>query len=148
MVGAYSGIKKEYEPIKKITDRILGIAGIWIFCYSVSGFITKPNEFWKFETLKGFVFAPLMTAGFLPFIFAWTLFTEYEGFFTRVGFFHKNNPELARKMKLIGVRYAKFNPWKLRQLWRRNLNKFINAGSEADLPGLLVMDENSVPENY
>lgn len=88
------------------------------FVLTISAVLQITNQFQSFAsvgTLRDFALPPLMTLGFLPFLFALGLFFSYENLFIRLHFFVEG-AELVRFAKIrilltFHVRRTLLNEW-------------------------------------
>jgi hypothetical protein len=106
----------KYYQVKNFLQIVFGIAGIAYLFFSLYKIYQDFTEFASFGTLKSFLFPILMTIIFLPFIYLYTLFTQYESLFVRLGFSLKDNNALLQYAKKRILSEANISITKIRKI--------------------------------
>jgi len=137
-VMAYSENRKEYEPAHKLSTRMLGIIGT-VIC--VSAIWRLFNDFENFATVKSlgdFLTPIILSLMFIPFVYCFALFANYETLFVRIQFFVKNrDEEISKRAKLktvlaFGLNLRALNDWakELSKHWFESAEQYSKALSE------------------
>jgi len=114
---AISETSKEYYQVRNFLQILFGIIGIGYLIFSFYKIYQDFSEFASYGTLKSFLFPILMMILFLPFIYLYTLFIQYESLFVRLGFSLKDDKVLrryAKKRILIAVNISLLKLKKIR----------------------------------
>lgn len=77
-INAYSGIKTEYEPTKKLTNWILAVLGISMLLFAFSQILFNYHSLTTTYNLQTFILPPILTITFIPFLYIFTLVMAYE----------------------------------------------------------------------
>jgi len=83
IMNTYAGTKKEYEIVKRLSNNILSIWGIFLIIYIVLNAISSYQDLLVFGNFQAFLLPLLLTIAFLPFLYVLALFMIYESIFTR-----------------------------------------------------------------
>lgn len=116
LISSVSGLIKEGEILKKVSNFILSTVGVLIIFYALNRIITTPNSFFSLETLTSFLLPPLLTFGFIPFLYCLAILAGYEQIFVRLNSFLKEDKKLKNFTKKTIFFSCGFN--------LNNLNKF------------------------
>lgn len=102
LISAYSESNEKYQPIKAISDWVIGIIGICIIISALSTAINNPNAIIDVKTIQEFFLPIILTILFIPFIFLLALYSIYEVIFLRFDVWIKDR-ELSSyaKFKLL-----------------------------------------------
>ena len=101
--------KEENKQVIALLNGILSYVGIVIFCYVIYQVITSPNELFTIENLKSFLFAPLFTILFLPFVFLIVVYSKYELIFLNINRYNFLDKRRKLRIKFAMVRYGNIN---------------------------------------
>jgi hypothetical protein len=121
-VSAVAGLKPETEIAKRFVDRLTTVVGLLILLGTAGYVIRNWAGLDQKELALLFVLPIWLTATTLPFIFAFSLFANYETTFTRIDLFSKDNPRARRRAKL-----ALISVYGLRN---RELHRFAGPGAQ------------------
>lgn len=125
-----SKMDKKHTSVTKIVSFILGIIGLIIIGYTCYKSITDFNNFASFQNLQSFLFPILLTAIYIPFLYAIIVFMFYEEFFVVINSAFRHRKLLAKHAKREIWNKAGFSLSKVRLL-RNNLKVFsINTKKE------------------
>lgn len=116
--------KNDLLLAKKLTDFMLGIAGIFLFIFSLTKVFGDYHSLLNVDNLRAFLSPICLTLAFLPFLYCFALFMAYETAFVRLDVsVGKRDKELSK--------FAKHKFFISFGLSLKNLNKFLaeNAGS-------------------
>lgn len=134
MMNAVAATKKEWLPVKKLTDGLIATIGIYILLFAISRMIGGFRTFATIHTLETFLLPIIFTLIFLPFIYVVALFAEYEMLFVRLEHvWFKNNKSL--------IKYAKRQVFKTCLL---NLRKVKNLSAKSAFAFMEVKDKAGV----
>ena len=112
---AVSESKPEFSSAKTLLKWVLAVFGLALTLLAVLQIASQFQTFASIGTLRDFALTPLMTLGFLPFLFVLGLFYSYENLFNRLHFFVEG-AELVRFAKIrilltFHVRRSLLNEW-------------------------------------
>ena len=112
---AFSETDNQYDSVKKILNGFMVIIGSSLLIYAVYKTITDFSKFATLKNLQDFYLPILYSLSFIPFIYLIALYSNYETFFIRLGFFVEQSSVL---------RYAKFRTIFATNLSIKNLNSW------------------------
>lgn len=98
-MNTLSGMKGEYKPVKKLTDLILAIFGIYTLVFALSHLLSDYHGVATFYNLRVFVLQPILTLSYLPFLYVFALFMAYETLFVRLNCLHRGDKKLVEFIK-------------------------------------------------
>lgn len=119
LMQTFSENKKEFKLIQQIINVTLSIIGVTYLIIAIYHIFIDLTNFVSFNNLRSFLFAPILTILYLPFIYFMALFMQYETLFIRLSF------RLAEKKSIL--KYAKFQIFKFSQFNLKKLNNFTRA---------------------
>ena len=90
--------KKEYIAVGKLMQKIMTFTGFCYLIFSVQNIILNFHSFANVETLHKFIFAPMLTILFLPFVYFLTLYMIYDTFYVRIEISNKNKKLINPKI--------------------------------------------------
>jgi hypothetical protein len=105
MLNVFSSQKKEYNPVKKLTDMVLAIIGISLIVYSTYTLINAPNYLVK--AFHPFVLSIVLPILIIPFIYVFSVYAYYESLFDRIKRLQQYNP-LKHSVKLAIIFSLRF----------------------------------------
>lgn len=123
LLGAMTAIAdsdKQYAQVKKIINFILSLIGSIFLIYSLYMVITDFNNFVSVKTFEGFCLPIVLSILFLPFVYLVALYSNYETFFIRLGFFVED-PIVLKYAKTKTVQKMNINLNELRK-WSKYIN--------------------------
>lgn len=125
-----SKMDKKHEMVTKLVSSILGMLGLIIIGYTCYKSITDFENFASFQNLQSFLLPILLTAIYIPFLYAIIVFMFYEEFFLIINSAFRHRKLLAKYAKKRVWNEAGFSLSKVRLL-RNNLKVFrINTKKE------------------
>lgn len=134
MMNAVADTKKEWLPVKKLTDGILSIIGIYILIFTIFQIAKNFQDFRTMHNLESFLLPIIFTLLYLPFIYLLALFAEYELLFMRIGsFWLKDNKKLSKYAKRQALRTCLFSLNKLKKLSAKSPFAFMDVKNEIDV---------------
>jgi len=139
-MSAVSELKKEYLPVKKLFDFILSSIGIFFIVFALGKVFGDFQNIMTSQNLKTFILPPLLTVGFIPFVYFFALIMAYETLFVRLSIFNRNNPDLI-----------KFTKRKITYACRLNLpklNRFAKEGTQDLMSISTKKDVNAIIKKY
>jgi len=119
--AVFSESKREYLPVKKLTNFIIGIFGIVVLIYSIINLISDFQSVWTFDNLKAFLLPILLLIMYMPFLYLLTIYMVYELMFIRLDI-------VLNKDRAIN-RYAKKKILALCNINLMRLNKFVKENT-------------------
>ena len=117
---AISETKKEFEIVKKILAFIMSLIGFIFICHAGYMVVTDFKQFATFENFESFYLPILFSITFIPFVYLFALYSGYEMFFIRLGFF-VNDTKVLRYAKKKTIFAFNLNLWKLNG-WSKYVN--------------------------
>lgn len=134
---AYSGSKKEYNPIKNVLQFLLALYGIFLIIFAIVQVIGDFKDFATLYNLKDFLLAPLLTVSYLPFVYFLALYGTYDALFTRVDIFLRDqNTELRRFTKRQILHACLFNLKKLNRFSTNCTTQLMSIKNKSDIVSL------------
>lgn len=121
-MSAVSAMKPETMIVKRLADGILLVLGAAILIGTANHLVSEWAAIDKTELALTLALPIWLTVLTLPFIYAFSLFANYEDHFVRIGFFSKDNPRARRRAKL-----ALLASYHLRN---RELHRFAGIGPQ------------------
>jgi len=115
VLSAVAESKKEFLIVRKVSNFILGLAGICFVIFALTNTFMDFRSFANPENLHSLLLPPILTLSFLPFIYFFALYSLYESFFIRIDIFNDD--------KAIS-RYAKRKIFTKFHINLRRLRKF------------------------
>ena len=109
---AYSPTIDRGEKVVGFLSKTLGIIVLMVFLFAFYKIVVNFDTFFTLINLKIFVWIPILTILFLPFLYIQTLYMKYELLFCHINFMTKDL-SLRRALKMQVIRRAKFNLDKL-----------------------------------
>jgi hypothetical protein len=120
--------KRNLQAINVLKNTLAAIGTIFIF-YSLYKTITNSDDVFTAGNLKSFLFTPILTILYLPFIYFLALFVQYQSLFAFLKITTKDIA-LAELIKKRVIRKAKFNLIRLMKV-KRDMNR-IDFGDSQD----------------
>lgn len=120
-VSAVAGFKEENQPVKKATDALIWTAGLAMAVGAAYQAVTGFHLPMVATASRSFPLPVVLTAGFLPFLYAFSLTTAYETLFMRIGFFTGGDRSLCRFAKRQVVVVCRADLRRLRRFSRDGL---------------------------
>lgn len=101
--------KSENKQVLIFLNGILSYVGVVIFCYVVYKIVVSPEELFTIKNLKSFLFAPLFTILFIPFVFLTVVYSKYELIFLNINRYNFLDKSRKRRIKFAMLRYGNIN---------------------------------------
>ena len=122
MLQAFSEAGQRDKRVSQVLSNVLAAFGCVLLLYACYMLAVEPHAFFQADTFSDFVLPIALTILFLPFLFAFSLYVQYETLFTRIQFLYKTDSERrrAKRAALLGlhVRTQLLKRW-LRYVQRR-----------------------------
>jgi len=124
ILGGLLGIaasNKQYEAVQKSLNYVMAIIGTFFIGYALYMTVSDFNNLFILNNFKSFILPVFLTIMFLPFIYFWALYANYETLFIRLQFFVRDKSLLSyvKKKTILAFR---LNLWSL-----NNWSKYINT---------------------
>lgn len=136
-VGAVAESKKEYMPVKKITDFILSFFGISLIIFTLFKIFGDYYSFVTTDNLRSFFLPFLLTLTYLPFLYLFTLLVAYENLFGSLDIFLKENKTLANFAKRKIFRLCFFDLGKLNKFAKESIIDLLNLKDKSGILSLV-----------
>ena len=107
----------EYRIVKRFLNSIMTLIGLVFIIYAGYMIATDFRQFATFDNLEKFYLPIFLSVTFIPFVYLFALYSGYEMFFIRLGFFVEDKVVL-RYAKRKAVWAFNLNLWKLNK-WAR-----------------------------
>jgi hypothetical protein len=101
--------KNGNEKVIKFLNQILSYVGFIISCYVLYRLIKSPTELFTIKNLKSFLFAPLFTLLFIPFVFLIVAYSKYEQIFMNLNRYNFLSNKRKSKIKLAFFQFGNLN---------------------------------------
>jgi hypothetical protein len=123
IIGGLLGIaavKKEYASLQKSLNNLITFIGTLLVGYALYMAISDYKNLFTLNNFESFMLPILLTIMFLPFVYLWALYANYETLFTRYQFFanHKSFLPYLKKKTFLAFR---LNLWLLTK-WAKHIN--------------------------
>ena len=112
ILNVFVGMKDEYKPIKRLSDNILSSMGLCLIIFAIVSTINNFKDFNAINNMHKFVFTPILTLGYSPFIYLIALIIFYEITFLRINY--NTNRALMKYAKFKIIICCHFNLKKLK----------------------------------
>lgn len=132
-MDAYAGKKEEYKPVKKLTNRILGIVGFYMILFALFQIVSNYHSFPTLYNLKTFILPPILTIFYIPFLYIFVLIMAYEALFVRLDILIRENKALAKYTKLQVFNLCLLNLNKLNRFIQENNSNFLGLANKKDV---------------
>lgn len=125
----------KYVFVKKATDFLMSVFGMYLFGFAVASIIRNFYGFATSDNLRSFLLPMLLAIGYLPFLYAIALYELYESLFlVRLPICLRDNPSL--------LKYTKWKILRLCSLDRKRLKGFMrDEDVSIDLMNLKSADD-------
>jgi len=132
IIGGLLGIaavKKEYASLQKSLNNLMAFIGTLLVGYALYMAISDYKNLFTLYNFESFVLPILLTIMFLPFVYLWALYANYETLFIRFQFF-VNDKSLLPYLKKKTFLAFRLNLWLLNK-WAKHINtlRFENRAS-------------------
>lgn len=107
----------KYRIVKKFLNSTLVTFGIFSILYVLTQLVNSITTFVTLYNLRTFLISPILSLGYIPFLYLFTLYIVYETLFVRINIFTKKNKALAV--------YGKWEIFKLCNLHLSRLIQFV-----------------------
>lgn len=101
--------REGYSAVAKILNIFLGASGCALLFYAITQFINKYNDTLNISNLKSFLFSPIFTLLFSPFIIFTVFFIKYDTIFLALNRYNFLDSKRKFKIKLAIFKYANLN---------------------------------------
>lgn len=107
MLQAFSETKQQYIQVRHALSFLLTAIGCGLVMYSGFMLAIEPSDFFQTGTLSDFALPIVLTILFLPFLFAFGLYVQYESLFIRIQFLYQIDSERrrAKRTALFGLHF-------------------------------------------
>ena len=102
--------------VYKSTNVMLSIIGLTYLTISLIKTIKYIDDFFSFDTLRSFLFGPVLTILYIPFIYFSVLYMKYEIYFVQISFRFDEKKKLKKYVKCKIFKYCRLNLTKLIKL--------------------------------
>ncbi|MDD5288827.1 MAG: hypothetical protein PHY28_06950 [Dehalococcoidales bacterium] len=116
IIAAFTEKKKEYLPVNKIANVIIGIFGFIVLIFSIEKINNDFTNFWVLHNLTAFLLPITLLITFIPFLYLTALYMAYELLYKRLELFIGKDKEIYY--------YAKKKTFLLCKLNLPRINKF------------------------
>jgi hypothetical protein len=103
---ALSTASRELAPVKGCIDKVMALVAFALLAYALARVASDPRRFATIDNGRGFVTPAVLTACFLPFVYAVAVYATYDGLLSRLRWFLGDSRDLyryaCRKVLLTG----------------------------------------------
>jgi hypothetical protein len=137
-MSAYAEIKKEYLPVKKFTNFLLSVWGIFLVIYITIKVLKDYQNLLASDNLLAFLLPLLLTFILLPFLYGSAVYMVYENLFTKIDFLiGRKNRQLAKLAKHKIFMVFTLNLQRLARFSRNSGGQLLRIANEKDLTRLI-----------
>lgn len=104
-----SSLVKKTETAKKITDSLIGIAGLIIIGLTIKSVIDSIGGIYFIDILVGLILPVILSIVFLPVAYFFALYAKYEILFLRINSKEPDDRKLKIKHRIKIIRLCKFS---------------------------------------
>ena len=101
--------KRENARVIKLLNSILSFLGFFILGYVIFRLIQSPLELFSLGNLKAFLFTPLLTIFFIPFVFILVVYSKYELIFMNINHYKFLSKRRKSEIKLAIFMFGNIN---------------------------------------
>jgi len=149
IMDVYSEGQEKYARAHKVTTGMLAIFGLVMITISVVHITSDKEVYFVMENIRRLFLPFLLMIGYMPFIYMFALYSEYEILFKRIDIFMGNDKEVTRYAKIQIFKLCHLNIWKLRRfetesrnrLLRKNDKESINTIIRESRDGMKVLNQ-------
>jgi len=123
ILGGLLGIaatKKEYASLQKSLNTFMAIIGTLLVGYALYMTINDYKNLFTLHNFESFILPILLTIMFLPFVYLWAVYANYETLFIRLEFFVSDKSLLPYLKKRTFLAF-RLNLWSLNK-WAKHIN--------------------------
>lgn len=88
---AISGTDKKYESVEKVLNKAFSLIGFFLISYAAYRAYYDISNMLSLNTIRGFLTPPLLSLGFMPFVFAGMVYVRYEYAIIRLKYLIKDS---------------------------------------------------------
>jgi len=129
--------EEKYAGIHKVTTGILIIFGFVMVTISVLNISSHEEVYFTLENIRKILLPFLLMIGYMPFIYMFALYSEYEILFKRIDIFMGDNKEATRYAKIQIFRLCHLNIWKFRRFEAKNRNKLLRKNDKESIDAII-----------
>ena len=140
---AYAGMKPQYAAAAKVTGATLAIFGLIIVGSATARAVGDLAELASLETLQQVALAPLFSIAVIPLLYAFTLMSQYELLFIRVGPVNEPLPgDIKWYARRRLVSHLRFSAARVGKFLQSHALQLIRIRSKEDIDELLAADKH------
>jgi len=133
-ISVVAGTMKGASSVKKTTDFMLSVIGIYIIIFALTNIINDFHGFWTVYNAKKFLLPIVLTGCYLPFIYLATVYGAYEQLFLRIDMaWFRDNKKLATYAKKKIFQVSALNLNKIKRISNRGTFAFVNTKTKRDI---------------
>lgn len=137
IMDVYSGSQEKYARIHKVTTGMLAIFGLVMVTISVVNILSNKEAYFILENIRKLFLPFLLMIGYMPFIYMFALYSEYEILFKRIDIFMSNDKEATRYAKIQIFKLCHLNIWKLRRFETKNRNRLLRKNDKESIDAII-----------
>lgn len=100
LMSAFAALKPEFAIVKRVADPLLGVIGLTVLLSTGVYVARNWNILDKTQLALQFGLPVWLTLASLPFVFAFSLYANYQGQFLRIDAHTRDDPKARRRAKL------------------------------------------------
>lgn len=133
MLITVAEMNKEHDQVRRILSYFLTFISVYIIYFIISNIINDFDGFATINNLRTFILPPILSIGFLPFIYIMALWIKYDEIFIRLKIGLDKDVKLARFAKRKIFRFCHLNLRKINEFSRTNRAELMRIKSKADI---------------
>jgi hypothetical protein len=145
LFDAVASSREEFKVVARITTAILTMAGLSLLVFA----LIKAAQSFRVDdvpaSIQSTILSPLLTAAFLPAVFALAVFTTYENLFVRLGAWRAGRGAIGRFAAMRIMLHCRLQPHRVHSFARKYVLEIINLQTRADLSALLTKAKAGAP---
>lgn len=136
-MNTLSGYKKEFNQIKKITDWLLSIVGIYTLIYTLFHLLPNIRFYLSIYNLHALLLPLILTILYLPFLYLLATYMAYETLFVRLNILVRKDQQLVRLTKQKIFALCLLNLDKLNKFVKLNNINFTKISNKNDITKMI-----------
>ena len=137
VMSAFAETKREYLPVKKLFDFILSLIGFLLIVFAIGKMFSDFQAIATSDNLRTFILPPLLTLGFIPFVYFLALMITYETLFVRIKFLNKDNDDLIKFTKQKIFQFCHLSLRRLNYFSREYTRDLMKIGNKTDVEKMI-----------
>ena len=137
IIDVLSENEEKHAGVHKVTTGILIIFGLVMVTISVLNISSHVEVYSTLENIRKILLPFLLMIGYMPFIYMFALYSEYEILFKRIDIFMGDDKETTRYAKIQIFKLCHLNIWRLRRFETKNRNRLLRKNDKESIDAII-----------